>query len=157
MGDELLPKHSPDKNQRLITINDIYHIQNNFRNSLDKLKHFSLDKPRFYPWFVRIPCYLDHLSVCPALFQQFSEWHYQWIHPLHIYTKTQINLISISSENSIWAIIFKTFIKIYRPQKYDTSSLTGEAAERILCLQNPPLSLALYHWHKGLFGKNSWN
>ena len=38
-GDELLPKRSHDKNQRLVMINGIYHIKYSARNSLDKLKH----------------------------------------------------------------------------------------------------------------------
>ena len=38
MGDELLPKRSPDKNQRLVMINGIYHVNYSVRNSLDKLE-----------------------------------------------------------------------------------------------------------------------
>ena len=40
MRNELLPKRSPDKNQRLVMLNDIYHVKYIVRNSLDKLKHF---------------------------------------------------------------------------------------------------------------------
>ena len=39
-GDELLPKRSPDKNQRLFMINGTYHVKYSVRNSLDKLKRF---------------------------------------------------------------------------------------------------------------------
>ena len=39
MGDELLPKRIPDKNQRLVVINSICHVKYSIRNSLDKLKH----------------------------------------------------------------------------------------------------------------------
>ena len=34
MGDELLPKRSPDKNQRLILINSVYRVENNASNKL---------------------------------------------------------------------------------------------------------------------------
>ena len=37
MGDELLPKRSPDKNQRLVMINDIYHGKYSVINSLYSL------------------------------------------------------------------------------------------------------------------------
>ena len=37
MGDELLPKSSPVKNQRLIMINGIYHAKYSVRNSLHSL------------------------------------------------------------------------------------------------------------------------
>ena len=40
MGDELLPKRSPDKNERLVVINDIYHVKYSVRNSLDKHSNF---------------------------------------------------------------------------------------------------------------------
>jgi len=40
MRDELFPKRSPDKNQRLVMINGIYHVKYNVRNSLDKLERF---------------------------------------------------------------------------------------------------------------------
>ena len=40
MGDELPPKRSPDKNQRLFMINSIYHVKYSARNSLDRPKHF---------------------------------------------------------------------------------------------------------------------
>ena len=36
MGDELLPKRSPDKHLRLVLINDIYHVKYSVRNSLGK-------------------------------------------------------------------------------------------------------------------------
>ena len=36
MGDELLPKRSLSKYQRLVMINGIYHGKNSVRNSLDK-------------------------------------------------------------------------------------------------------------------------
>ena len=39
-GDKLLPKRSPDKNQRLVIIRDIYHVKYRVRNSLDKLEQF---------------------------------------------------------------------------------------------------------------------
>ena len=34
MRDELLPNRSPDKNQRLVMINGIYHVKYSVRNSL---------------------------------------------------------------------------------------------------------------------------
>ena len=37
MGDGLLSKRSPDKNQRLAMINGIYHVKHSVRNSLDNL------------------------------------------------------------------------------------------------------------------------
>ena len=40
MGDELLPKRSLDKNQRLVMINGVDHVKYSVRNSLDKLKRF---------------------------------------------------------------------------------------------------------------------
>ena len=40
MGDELLSKRSPDKYQRLVMINGIYHVKYNVPNSFDKHKHF---------------------------------------------------------------------------------------------------------------------
>ena len=36
MGDELLPKRSPGKIQRLFMINSTYHVKYSVRNSLDK-------------------------------------------------------------------------------------------------------------------------
>ena len=33
LGDELIPKRSPDKYQRLIMIKDIYHVKYSVRNS----------------------------------------------------------------------------------------------------------------------------
>ena len=36
MGDELFLKRSPDKNQRLVIINGIYHVRFSARNSLDE-------------------------------------------------------------------------------------------------------------------------
>ena len=36
MGVELLSKPSPDKNQRRVMINGIYHVKYSVRNSLDK-------------------------------------------------------------------------------------------------------------------------
>ena len=48
MGDEFLPKHSPDKNQRLVVINSIYYVKYNVRNSLDKVKCFyDILKPKY--------------------------------------------------------------------------------------------------------------
>ena len=38
MADELLPKRKPDKTQRLVVINSIYHVKYSVRNNLDKLK-----------------------------------------------------------------------------------------------------------------------
>ena len=38
MGDELLPRRSPDKNQRPVVINGIYHVKYSVRNSLVKLE-----------------------------------------------------------------------------------------------------------------------
>ena len=40
MGDELLPKRSPDKNRGLVMIKGIYHIEYSVRSSLGKLKRF---------------------------------------------------------------------------------------------------------------------
>ena len=43
IGDEFLPKRSPDKYQRLVMVNykGIYQVEYSVRNSLDKLKHFN--------------------------------------------------------------------------------------------------------------------
>ena len=38
MGDEHLPKRSPDKNPKLVMINSIYNVKYSVRNSLDNLK-----------------------------------------------------------------------------------------------------------------------
>ena len=38
----LLLHRSPDRNQRLVKINGIYHVKYSVRNSLDKLKHFQI-------------------------------------------------------------------------------------------------------------------
>ena len=42
MGDELLPKRSPNRDQRLVIIHGIYHGKYSVRNSLDKLKRIAL-------------------------------------------------------------------------------------------------------------------
>ena len=41
MRDELLPKCSLDKYQRLVIISCIYHVKYSVRNSLDKLKRIA--------------------------------------------------------------------------------------------------------------------
>ena len=40
LGDEILPKRSPNGNQRLVMINGICHVLYSVRNSLDQLEHF---------------------------------------------------------------------------------------------------------------------
>ena len=40
MGDKLLLKRNPDKNQRLVMINGIYHVKYSARNSVDKLERY---------------------------------------------------------------------------------------------------------------------
>ena len=42
MGYELLSKHSPDKNPKLVVINGVYRVKYSVRNSLDKLKGIAL-------------------------------------------------------------------------------------------------------------------
>ena len=42
MGDELLPKRSPEKHQRLVMISSFYHVEYSVRNSLDKLERIAL-------------------------------------------------------------------------------------------------------------------
>ena len=44
MGDKILPKRSPNKHQRLVMINSIYHVKYSVRNSLDEHKHFQYKK-----------------------------------------------------------------------------------------------------------------
>ena len=43
MGNELLLKCSPDKNQGLFTIDSIYHVKYSVRNGNDKLKRFQCE------------------------------------------------------------------------------------------------------------------
>ena len=42
MGDDLLPKYSPDKNLRLILINGTYHFKHSVGNSLDNVERVYL-------------------------------------------------------------------------------------------------------------------